>query len=88
MKYFFLIAGLCGIPFTAGWSLALGIIGFFFVIAGERVYDTSIEAIQDSSNPVSTGYHGCMGVGMVLALGVLAIGLMLAVGMVMVGGGR
>ena len=71
MKWYFLIVGICGAPFTAGWSLLLGVVAFAVVGAGQSVRDETSARMSQSATPI--GVLGWAIVGVLAIVGLMAI---------------
>lgn len=85
MNWFFLGVGICGMPFTGGWSLLLGVLMFIFMSIGGAHHEQAIQQIRDAPTPVHTVGVGCASLLGTLALGAVFLSAMLAVGMMMGG---
>jgi len=83
MRYYFLGIGLCGIPFTSGWSFILGLLMFGFMSIGQAEYRSSIQQIKSSPTPIHAIGNGCYGLIVTLGIGVVFITAMLIVAAMM-----
>lgn len=71
MKWYFLVTGLLGIPFTGGWSFLLGLVAFIIAGAGQTVRNETSARMSQSATPL--GVLGWMLVGLVSIVGLMAI---------------
>lgn len=85
MKWYFLIVGICGAPFTGGWSLLLGAVAFAVAGAGQSVRDGTSTRMADASTPLGVVGWALLGALMILGLmgvfGVALIGTLAGVGL-------
>ena len=81
MKWYFLIISILGMPFTAGWSLLLGILMFFFMSIGGAHHARAIQDIKQAPTPIHTIGAGCWSLLVTLGIGAVFLAAMLAVGM-------
>lgn len=70
MKWYFLIVGTCGVPFTSGWSLPLGLVAFAVAWVGQSVSDRTSREMRQARTP--------LGVIAWLFLGLIAFTVLLA----------
>lgn len=84
MKWYFLIVGFSGAPFTGGWSIVLGVLGWAFASASGSVRSATSEAMQQAESPAEVAGIGCGGALAILALALVMLVLMLAVAGAMV----
>lgn len=68
MKWYFLIVGICGAPFTAGWSLLLGLVAFAVVGAGQSVRDETSAQMASAATPSGVLGWALFGIVAILVL--------------------
>lgn len=79
MRWYFLIVGLCGAPFTSGLSILLGLVGFAYCATGERAVATARSEMDNATSPGKVAIWALLGIVGVLLLLTVALGAMGAV---------